>query len=101
MLSWRHAFSQYLCGASIGLVSFNCFLEHTMKVVSASGATKTQAIDGTVAFQPLDSLAPGDKATWKVVVRATYAGDVRFHVTMDSDQLTRNVEETEATNFYE
>lgn len=82
-------------------IRINCFLEDTMKFVSASGETQTQAADGTVTFQPLDVLEPGDKATWKVVVQAMYAGDVRFHVTMDSDQLTRNVEETEATNFYE
>ncbi len=71
-----------------------------MKFVSASGETETSAVDGTISFQPLDSLAPGARATWKVVVRAVDAGDVRFRVTMDSDQLTRNVEETEATNFY-
>ena len=81
-------------------IRINCFLESTMKFVSASGETQTQAADGKIVFQPLDTLAPGDKATWKVVVQAINAGDVRFRVTMDSDQLTRNVVETEATNFY-
>jgi len=82
-------------------IRINCFLEKTMKFVSASGQTQTRVSDGKIVFQPLDVLEPGEKATWKVVVRATYSGDVRFRVTMDSDQLTRNVEETEATNFYE
>ncbi len=81
-------------------IRINCFLEKTMKFVSASGETKTRATDGKVVFQPLDSLAPGARATWKVVVQALRPGDVRFRVTLDSDQLTRNVEETEATNFY-
>jgi uncharacterized repeat protein (TIGR01451 family) len=81
-------------------IRINCFLEDTMKFISASGQTKTQAADGKVVFQPLDSLEPGQRATWKVVVRAVDTGDVRFRVTLDSDQLTRNVEETEATNFY-
>ena len=71
-----------------------------MKFISASGETETSITDGTISFEPLASLAPGEKATWKVVVRATDVGDVRFRATMDSDQLTRNVEETEATNFY-
>jgi len=81
-------------------IRINCFLEDTMKFISASGETETSVTDGTISFEPLASLAPGDKATWKVVVRAMNVGDVRFRATMDSDQLTRNVEETEATNFY-
>ena len=36
----------------------------------------------------------------EVVVKAIKPGDVRFRVTMNSDQLTRDVEETEATKFY-
>ncbi len=81
-------------------IRINCFLENTMKFISASGETETSVTNGTISFEPLASLAPGDKATWKVVVRAMGVGDVRFRATMDSDQLTRNVEETEATNFY-
>jgi hypothetical protein len=37
---------------------------------------------------------------WRVVVRAVEPGDVRMKVTLTSDQLTRPVEKTEATNFY-
>ena len=36
-----------------------------------------------------------------VTVKAAKAGDIRFKVTMISDELTRPVEETEATNQYE
>jgi len=82
-------------------IRINCFLEDTMEFVSASGETKPWTTNGTIGFQPLESLAPGARATWKVVVRAVDGGDVRFRVTLDSDQLTRNVVETEATNFYE
>ncbi len=81
-------------------IHINCYLEDTMKFVSASGETETSAVDGKISFELLDSLAPGARATWKVVVQAVSPGDVRFRVTMDSDQLTRNVVETEATNFY-
>ena len=54
-----------------------------------------------VKFFPLSSLAPKAKAAWRVVVRAVSPGDVRFKVVLNVDQLTRPVEETEATNLYE
>jgi hypothetical protein len=36
-----------------------------------------------------------------VVVSAVRPGDVRFKVIMNSDELTRPVEESEATHLYE
>jgi uncharacterized repeat protein (TIGR01451 family) len=75
-------------------------LEDTMGYVSATGSTKADQTGRSVTFRPLASLAPGEKATWKVEVKATGVGDVRIKVAMTSDQLTRPVEETEATNFY-
>jgi hypothetical protein len=54
-----------------------------------------------VKFFPLSSLAPKVKAVWRVFVRAVRPGDVRFKVVLNVDQLTRPVEETEATNLYE
>ncbi len=82
-------------------ISIKCMLEDTMEFVSTSGATSGTYADGTVTFAPLPSLAPKAKATWRVVIKAVAAGDVRFAVSMNSDQLDRDVEETEATNFYE
>jgi hypothetical protein len=79
-------------------------LEDTMEFVSGTGAT---AIEGVAAagtrnfeFAPLPSLAPGADAVWRVVVKGVAPGDARFTVTMNTDQLGRNVQETEATNFY-
>jgi hypothetical protein len=76
-------------------------LEDTMSYISSSGATNGTLDGSTVTFAKLPSLAPKAKTSWKVVVKAAKAGDVRFKVSMNSDQLTRDVEETEATNFYE
>ena len=81
-------------------VIIKCFVERNMKYLSSSGATKELFSNGAVTFEPVDVLDPGEKASWKVVVRATGAGDVRFKVTMNSDQLGRDVVETEATRFY-
>jgi uncharacterized repeat protein (TIGR01451 family) len=76
-------------------------LEDTMEYVSSSGPTNGTLAAKTVTFGALPKLAPGEKATWTVIVKAVKAGDVRFKATMNSDQLKRDVEETEATNFYE
>ncbi|GJM18954.1 MAG: hypothetical protein DHS20C14_11670 [Phycisphaeraceae bacterium] len=69
--------------------------------VSAGGATSGSSSGRTVSFTPLPSLAPKAKAEWRVVVRATGAGDVRFATEMTSDQLTSPVRETEATQLYQ
>lgn len=77
-----------------------CEMEDTMEFISAGGATSSSNSGMSVTFAPLPSLAPGAKATWTVTVRAVAAGDVRFKVQMDTDQIGRPVNETEATNFY-
>lgn len=82
-------------------IAIKAMLEDNMQFVSATGATNGTFSGGTVTFVPLANLDPKTKATWKVTVKAVKVGDVRFRVTMDTDQLTRPVEETEATNFYE
>ncbi|MCW5769273.1 MAG: DUF11 domain-containing protein [Phycisphaeraceae bacterium] len=86
-----------LAGTNIRIVST---LEDEMAFVSAGGATNATVSGKTVTFAPLASLAPGASATWTVVVRAVADGDVRFTTQMTSDQLTRPVQENEATNFY-
>ncbi len=83
-------------------VLVKCTLEtEFMQYVTSSGATKGQLAGAVLTFEPLKSLAPKAKATWDVQVKAIKAGDVRFTVAMNSDQLGRDVDETEATNFYE
>jgi uncharacterized repeat protein (TIGR01451 family) len=82
-------------------IVIKCFLESNMKYVSSSGSTKVAFANGTVTFNPVEKLEPGDKASWKINVRAMSPGDVRFKATMTSDELGREVMETEATRFYE
>ena len=69
--------------------------------ISSSGATSGTLQDNKVSFAALRRLAPKAKATWRVVVRAVKPGDVRFKVAMNTDQIERPVEETEATHLYE
>lgn len=87
-----------MSGTNISIV---CTLEENEQYVSSSGATMGRLDGNRVVFQPLSSLAPKAEATWRVVVKAVKAGDVRFKVTMNTDQITRPVEETESTNLYE
>ena len=80
-------------------------LEDNAELVNTDGsATKGTAAGKVITFDALPTLAPapgpGNKAVWKVVVKAVKEGDVRFKVTMTEDGLGRPVEETEATNFY-
>lgn len=82
-------------------IRITCTLEDSMTYVSSSGPTTGSASGRTVTFAPLASLAPKDSKSWKVVIKAKTAGDVRFGVEMNTAELKRKVEETEATNFYE
>lgn len=78
-----------------------CSLEDKVQYISAAGATVGSIMGNTVSFAPLHNLEPKDKATWRIVVRGVRPGDVRFGVTLNSDQLARPVEETVATYIYE
>ena len=77
-----------------------CELEAVQEFVSGSGATAVSGQGRTITMAPLAALPPNEKAVWRVVVKATSAANVRFKVTMMSDQLTRPVEETESANQY-
>ncbi len=82
-------------------IAMLCTLEDSQRYVSSSGATAGLLIGNRVRFAPLPALAPKAEATWTVKVRAVKAGDVRFMVEMNTDQLGRPVVETEATHQYE
>ncbi|MBU1260245.1 MAG: DUF11 domain-containing protein [Planctomycetes bacterium] len=89
-------------GSAVGTnIAIKAILESEMGYVSNAGATQGSFAGNTVTFAPLPSLAPKTRASWEVVVKAEAVGDIRFKTTMRSDQLTRDVEETESTNFYE
>lgn len=75
--------------------------EDAYEYISSSGDTRGTVAGNVVTFAPLPSLPAKAKATWKVVVRAVKAGDIRFKVAMNTAELGRPVEETEATQSYE
>jgi hypothetical protein len=77
-----------------------CTLEDAQQFVSGTGATAVKASGGTITMDPLPSLAPKAKATWRVTAKALKEGDVRFGVKLNSDVIGRPVDETEATRQY-
>ena len=78
-----------------------CVLEDNVRYVSSAGATASSIEGNAIRFVPLGNLAPKSKAAWRVVVEALRPGDIRFKAVMNADQLSRPVEETEATHLYE
>ncbi|NBD38239.1 MAG: DUF11 domain-containing protein [Verrucomicrobia bacterium] len=75
-------------------------LEDEQRYVSSSGSSSASASGQRITMRPVAAIAPGDKAVWEVVVEALAAGDIRFSVEIESDQIQRPVRETEATNQY-
>jgi len=82
-------------------VRIACMLDDKVQYVSSAGATAGSIMGKTVSFAPLRRLEPNSKATWRVMVRGARAGDVRFKVTMHTDQLALPIEHTEATHIYQ
>ncbi|HND53840.1 MAG TPA: DUF11 domain-containing protein, partial [Pirellulaceae bacterium] len=82
-------------------IKLTCTVEAAQQLVSGGGATNGVISGSTITFAPLPKLDAKQHATFKVTVKALKAGDIRFTVALKSDQLTRSVDETEATNQYE
>jgi uncharacterized repeat protein (TIGR01451 family) len=71
-----------------------------LQYVSAQGTTEAAAEGPTVRFAPVQTLAPGRSATWELTAKANQPGDVRFEVQLESESLTRPVNENESTRSY-
>lgn len=82
-------------------VRIQCELEPNQVYLSAGGATAARSNGRSVVFAPAPEIAPKAKSSWEARVRAVSPGDVRFSVSMTADQISRPVNETEATNQYE
>ncbi len=76
-------------------------LEPNQVFVSATGTTPAQGSGQNILLTAVKTLGAKQIAQWRVVVKNLKPGDVRFKAVMNSDQLTRPVEETEATRIYE
>jgi uncharacterized repeat protein (TIGR01451 family) len=82
-------------------IAIVCQIPVGQEFLGTEGPTRGTLRGRTLTFVPLATLGAGEKAQWKINVRAIKAGDVRFGAAMTSDQLGKTpVAETEATTIY-
>ena len=81
-------------------VTLTANLPPELQFVEADGATKVNADGQKLTFDPIAELPPGEVATWIVEAKASKAGDVRFHLEMNSDYLSQPVPEVEPTRLH-
>lgn len=83
-------------------IRITCAIPAGADFVSATGATTGTRSGNQISFASLPSLAPKTKATFRVTLKANEEANVRFGVTMMSDELGATpVQETESTTFYQ
>ncbi|MCG3135811.1 MAG: hypothetical protein HMLKMBBP_03577 [Planctomycetes bacterium] len=85
-------------------VRITCDLPAEQEFVSAEGArgVSHQVSGKTITFAPVPTIAPKERIQYRVTVKATGTGDVRFTTRMRTDKSARSsdVTETESTNIY-
>ncbi len=88
-------------GSAVGTgIKVVATLPAELAYVSSSGPTTAAVAGKVITFAPLANLAPKAKATYRLVVKGIGAGDVRFKIELNSDQMTSPVMETESTHIY-
>jgi uncharacterized repeat protein (TIGR01451 family) len=81
-------------------VAITATLPPELEYVSASGPSEPKVDGQTLTFTPLQALAAGQEAAWRIQAKATKVGDVRLKVQLKSDSLTTAATETEPTRLY-
>jgi uncharacterized repeat protein (TIGR01451 family) len=74
-------------------------LPDQMTFVSADGDSPVRANSTQLDFAPIERLAPGDVATWRVTALANAAGKTRLNLELTSDASRRPVIEQEPTTI--
>jgi uncharacterized repeat protein (TIGR01451 family) len=85
-------------------IVISCPLPEQVKFIRASGPTNHTVTDlnqcAMVKFDPVRELAPKTEAVYRIVVRTTQVGDIRFKAQMNSQTLTTSVVKEESTRIY-
>jgi len=83
-------------------VSLVCTLEEgTMQYVSQTGPTQGAVAGPTITFAPIATLAPKERRTYTIVVKAKAAGQVQLRAEAKSNEITRPLLKVETTNFFQ
>jgi len=83
-----------------GNVKIACELAKGVELIGAKGPTRSATNDGKIAFEPLPSLDPGKSAVYRIQVKGTLAGDLRFRAHVSSDANSKTLTYDELTKFY-
>lgn len=81
-------------------VEINALVPREMQVRGAQGPSPFRTQGQEVYFSPLPKLAPRADAIFRIFVKGTAVGDVRFRARLTSDSLTEPVLEEESTKIY-
>ena len=88
-------------GSAVGTnIKIVATLPNEQQYVTSSGPTQAVANGKVISFLPLPRLAPKAKVEYRVEIKGVKAGDLRFHVELNSDQMSSPVMETESTHAY-
>lgn len=66
----------------------------------SSGPTQIKAQGQHLVFEPIATLAPKGEVVYRVKVKGTMAGDLRFRVQLTCDQVRTPIVKEESTRFY-
>jgi uncharacterized repeat protein (TIGR01451 family) len=83
-----------------GNVKIACELAKGVELLGAKGPTQSATKDGRITFEPLPSLEPGKSAVYRIQVKGTLAGDLRFRAHVSSDANSKTLTYDELTKFY-
>ncbi|ADG67045.1 conserved repeat domain protein [Planctopirus limnophila DSM 3776] len=81
-------------------VTVTCDLPAGLELINARGATEGISDGRIVGFKPLASLAPGTEAIFRVHVRSTQEGNLRFRARVTSNSIEEPLLIEEQTKFY-
>jgi uncharacterized repeat protein (TIGR01451 family) len=81
-------------------VKVSCTLADGTAATGATGSTQGRGAGQLVTFDPLPQIGVKGEAVFRVRVKGTAAGDQRFRVQVESDQMRSPLVKEENTRFY-
>lgn len=82
-------------------VQVHALVPREMQIRGGQGPTNYRTEGQEIIFAPLPKLAPRADAVYRVFVKGTGVGDIRFRAKLVSDSLSEPVVEEESTKIYE
>lgn len=75
-------------------------LPSNLEFVESDGQSEVTSEGGNLTFAPVETLEPGAKVEWRVVVMAKEAGNVRFDIDVSSDKSVDGITAAEPTTLF-